>query len=167
MFRNIPDFKRVFTVERENTVKMFNALTDETLNDELIPGYRSLGRTAWHIVTTIPEMMSQTGLSLSAVDHQAPVPGTVAEIVDAYERACDELLERVADEWDEAELQTEDELYGETWKKGYTLLVLIRHEIHHRGQLTTLMRLAGLSVPGIYGPSKEEWVDYGQPAPAV
>lgn len=167
MFRTIPDFKRVFTVEQQNTEKMLSALTDESLNTELVPGHRTLGRTAWHIVTTIPEMMSLTGLSLSAVDHEAPVPATVVEIVDGYRRASAELLGLVCAEWDEAALQTEDELYGETWKKGYTLLVFIRHEIHHRGQLTTLMRLAGLAVPGIYGPSKEEWVEYGQPAPVV
>lgn len=30
------------------------------------------------------------------------------------------------------------------------------HEIHHRGQLTILMRQAGITVSGLYGPSKEE-----------
>ncbi|MBE0644676.1 MAG: hypothetical protein IH600_11400 [Bacteroidetes bacterium] len=30
-------------------------------------------------------------------------------------------------------------------------------------QLTVLMRQAGLLVPGIYGPSREEWSTYGLP----
>ena len=43
------------------------------------------------------------------------------------------------------------------------LSALIRHEAHHRGQMTVLMRQAGLTVPGVYGPSREEWVAYGMP----
>lgn len=47
------------------------------------------------------------------------------------------------------------------WSRGKTLGVLITHQIHHRAQLTIVMRLAGLKVPGVYGPAKEEWVGYG------
>jgi len=40
------------------------------------------------------------------------------------------------------------------------------HELHHRGQLTVLMRQAGLVVPGIFGPAQEEWTRYGMEPPA-
>ena len=36
-------------------------------------------------------------------------------------------------------------------------------EAHHRGQMTVLMRQAGLTVPGIYGPAQEEWAAMGMP----
>ena len=55
-------------------------------------------------------------------------------------------------------------MYGEDWKNSLSLWVLITHQIHHRGQMTVLMRQAGLVVPGIYGPAKEEWVAIGIPA---
>ena len=55
-------------------------------------------------------------------------------------------------------------MYGETWKRGRTLGALVNHQIHHRGQMTVLMRQAGLEVPGVYGPAKEEWGAYGMPA---
>jgi uncharacterized damage-inducible protein DinB len=42
--------------------------------------------------------------------------------------------------------------------------VLITHQIHHRAQMTVLMRLAGLKVPGVCGPAKEEWKAMGMPA---
>ncbi|HRN25773.1 MAG TPA: DinB family protein [Ignavibacteriaceae bacterium] len=42
--------------------------------------------------------------------------------------------------------------------------VIISHQTHHRAQLTIVMRLNGLNVPGIYGPSKEEWTQLGMPA---
>ncbi|MCK6259572.1 DinB family protein [Fictibacillus sp. KIGAM418] len=47
-------------------------------------------------------------------------------------------------------------MYGEKWENGLTLYILNCHQIHHRGQMTVLMRLAGLKVPGVYGPSIEE-----------
>lgn len=43
-------------------------------------------------------------------------------------------------------------MYGEIWARGLTLFYLITHQAHHRGQMTVLMRQAGLPVPGIYGP---------------
>jgi uncharacterized damage-inducible protein DinB len=53
-------------------------------------------------------------------------------------------------------------MYGMDWNKGTTLHILVTHQTHHRGQFTVLMRQAGLKVPGVYGPSKEEWIAYGQ-----
>jgi uncharacterized damage-inducible protein DinB len=58
-------------------------------------------------------------------------------------------------------------MYGQTWARGETLQVLVVHQAHHRGQMTVLMRQAGLAVPGVYGPAREEWVGYGMSAPAV
>lgn len=33
--------------------------------------------------------------------------------------------------------------------------------------MTVLMRQAGLTVPGIYGPAKEEWATFGMEAPKM
>jgi len=49
-------------------------------------------------------------------------------------------------------------MYGEVWKNGATLFILVTHQAHHRGQMTVLMRQAGLKVIGVYGPAKEEWL---------
>jgi hypothetical protein len=35
----------------------------------------------------------------------------------------------------------------------------------YRGQMTVLMRQAGLKVPVIYGPAREEWQEFGMAAP--
>jgi uncharacterized damage-inducible protein DinB len=55
-------------------------------------------------------------------------------------------------------------MYGMTWTKGTVLVSLITHQAHHRGQMTVLMRQAGLKVPGVYGPAREEWAAMGMPA---
>jgi uncharacterized damage-inducible protein DinB len=77
-----------------------------------------------------------------------------------------ELPEALRQQWTDASLQETDEMYGERWPRGLTLRILREHEIHHRGQLTVLMRQAGLSVPGLFGPSREEWQRYGMDAPS-
>ena len=58
-------------------------------------------------------------------------------------------------------------MYGEIWKRGHSLQVLLVHQTHHRGQMTVLMRQAGLPVPSIYGPVKEGWSAYGVEPPKV
>ena len=167
MFQTIADFEQNWTYEMASSQKQMDQLTDASLSQAVADDHRTLGRVAWHIVTTIPEMMSQTGLKLSSVDHKAPVPATADEIKKAYAKASKELLSAIKSSWDDGTLQTEDDLYGEKWKRGVTLMILVKHEIHHRGQMTVLMRQAGLKVLGFYGPAKEEWANYGGQPPEV
>ena len=166
MYRKVEDFLKGYGHEAENTLKYFRALTDESLKQKVAEGHWSLGRLAWHITTTIPEMMGQTGLTVSSVDHEALKPEKAAEIVAAYEKVSKELLDVIKEKWDDATLEVEDNLYGENWKRGLTLAILLSHEIHHRAQMSVLMRQAGLTVPGIYGPAKEEWAAFGAEASA-
>jgi uncharacterized damage-inducible protein DinB len=71
------------------------------------------------------------------------------------------LADQIGAKWKDATLMQEKNFYGMMWKLGMMLDILIRHEVHHRGQMTVLMRQAGLKVPGVYGPAKEEWANYG------
>ncbi len=164
MVRSVADFEKDWGTEYDGTLKVFRALTDESLGQRVDPEGRSLGRLAWHITQSIPEMMNRTGLEVdSAVEHQ-PVPASAAEVVAAYERVGAAVRDQVRARWtDETLLQTRD-MYGEPWANGFTLEVLLRHQTHHRGQMTVLMRQAGLTVPGVYGPAREEWAAYGMPA---
>lgn len=165
MFRHVADFLGACEQGVGRTGKVLGALDDGCLHQPLIPGYRTLGQIGWHIVTTIPEMMGRTGLGLAGVDPHSAPPETAAEVVAGYRRAAEELRGAVAREWKDETLLTVDELYGEKWPRGLTLAVLLGHETHHVGQMTVLLRLAGRKVPGIMGPSKEEWTQYGMQAP--
>ncbi len=163
MFRKVDDFTAAWGIEREGTLKVFRALSDASLGQRVDPAGRTLGRLAWHITQTIPEMMNRTGLAVEGPEEHAPVPSSAAEIVSAYDRVGQGLLEQLRG-WDDAKLAETVDMYGEPWANGLTLEVLIRHQAHHRGQMTVLMRQAGLVVPGVYGPAREEWVLYGAPA---
>jgi len=164
MYRRMADFSKDYKSLTEGTGRIFGALTNDNVH-KAIPGYnRTLGQVAWHIVATIPEMMNRTGLGMSAIDHESMPPDTAADIVTAYQKASTELSDSLKS-WSDETLEKTDDLYGETWQRGATLAILIRHEVHHVGQMTVLLRQAGSVVPGIYGPAKEEWQKYGMPEP--
>jgi uncharacterized damage-inducible protein DinB len=164
MYRKLQDFINDWTYESESTLKIFNNLTDESLTKKVSEDVRTAGRLAWHITTSIGEMAKRTGLTFKTVDEKSDVPLSSKEIVNAYKEASENLLAAIKSKWNDETLLVEDDMYGEKWKRGTTLGVIISHQIHHRAQLTVVMRLAGLQVPGVYGPAKEEWVQYGMPA---
>lgn len=164
MYYKISDFIEDWEYESESTIKVFSNLTDEALTQKFHNEIRTPGRLAWHIVTSVGEMAQRTGLTFETVDENAPIPKTVNEIVDEYKRASEPMVKEVLTKWTDETLFLEDDMYGEMWKKGKTLGVLVTHQIHHRAQLTVVMRLAGLKVPGVYGPAKEEWAGYGMEA---
>jgi len=163
MYRTIEDFRKSLNSERENTLKVLRALTDPSLAQKVGPGGRTLGRIAWHITQMFGEMGSQMHLPVEAAGEKTPQPPTAQAIADAYDAGSNALVKGVQATWTDADLLVEIDMYGEKWPRGYALWGLIAHEIHHRGQMTVLMRQAGLGVPGVYGPSKEEWTTYGMP----
>jgi len=167
MIRTITDFEHLWSREIESTQKLFKHMTDRSLSTAVDPGGRTLGRLAWHITLTIPEMMSRTGLTIVGPGEHDPVPSSAKEILRAYSDGAISLLEQVKKEWTDATLEVKDDMYGEKWTRGLTLTSLILHQVHHRGQMTVLMRQAHLEIPGLYGPARQEWGMFGMPPPAI
>lgn len=164
MFRKLEDFNKAWTYESEMTHKVLAALTDESLGQKVTEEGRDLGFLGWHLTQTLGEMLGLVGLKVDAPSHDLDRPDSAAAIAAAYDKAARSVAEQVSANWNDETLLESDEMYGETWTRGLTLHYLIAHQAHHRGQMTVLMRQAGLAVPGVYGPSKEEWVAMGAPA---
>jgi uncharacterized damage-inducible protein DinB len=167
MFLSIDQFKQEWQAESDNTRKIFSVLTDESLKQSVSEDHRTLGRTAWHIVQTLPEMAGNCGLKVEGPAEDNPVPTSAETIKKSYDTAAKSLLEQVAENWTDETLEMEDDMYGQKWKRGLSLHVLLKHELHHRAQMTVLIRQAGLPVPGIYGPAKEEWSQFGGTPPEI
>ena len=161
MYTKVSQFMEDWKFESESILKVFHNLTDDSLDFKPDKNVRSPGRLAWHIVTALGEMVHRTGLKFDATPEDAPVPATMKEICDEYKRSSEGMLNAVKKEWSDESLLEDVDLYGQTWKKGYVLSVLVNHQTHHRGQLTVIMRLAGITVPGVYGPAREEWAKMG------
>mgnify|MGYP000432576860 CR=1 FL=1 len=153
MVRTIKDFLERWQEEADNTLKVISSLTDEALQRNG-PGTRTLGRLANHLIETLSEFPHKLGLP---IEEEFITYKTVQELSIAYQVAANRVLNAVAENWQDDILDEETNMYGENWKNGVSLYYLIAHQTHHRAQMTTLMRLAGLRVPGIYGPSREEW----------
>ena len=166
LVKSIADFSASWKYESDSTVKMLGNLTDKSLNQKVTEDGRSLGFIAWHITISIGEMMSKAGLSFEGFDENAPVPADAEKIKSEYEKLSTKMLFQVEKSWNDGMLNDDLNMYGQVWKRGDVLGSLLAHQTHHRGQMTVLMRQAGLKVPGVYGPSKEEWVAYGmEPMP--
>ena len=142
-------------------------LTDESLAQEVSPEDRTLGRISWHIVQTLHEMMSRTGLVFTGTPDDAPVPESAVEIADAYRSTNEAMISAIKTQWTDEVLGEIKDMYGEQWSVATVLGILTAHQTHHRGQITVLMRQAGLRVPGVYGPAREEWATFGGQAPVV
>jgi uncharacterized damage-inducible protein DinB len=164
MYRNTQDFLNDWHNEAENTNKIFSGITEETKAIKIHPDVRSLERLAWHITETITEMGTKAGLFDENVLEHEPTPNTFSQIAAAHQKYNALLAQAVSTRWTDASLNEEVNMYGENWSKGTILSVLITHEAHHRSQMTVIMRMVGLPVPGLCGPSADEWAAMGMPA---
>ena len=167
MINSIVEFERLWSYEVEATQKMLKHLTNASLAQRADAQGRTLGRLAWHIVLSITEMTSRVGLSLEGPREDAPIPATAKEILSSYNSVALSLLEQVKRNWTDETLKVKDDMYGEQWTRGFTLQSMILHQTHHRGQMTVLMRQAGLEVPGVYGPARQEWAAFGMTPPEL
>jgi uncharacterized damage-inducible protein DinB len=164
MYQSTQSFIEDYRNESQGTQKLLNALTDESLKQAIAPGYRTLGHIAWHLVP-FGGILTAAGLEYASPTEDREPPESAAVIAQAFQAAGEALLDAVSTQWTDEKLQEPLNLFGQKWTYGLVLDVFIKHEVHHRGQLTILMRQAGLPVTGVYGPSKEEWAYAGMQAP--
>jgi uncharacterized damage-inducible protein DinB len=163
MYTTVASFLEDWKKERAATLRVLAALTDRSLAQKVDPAGRSLGYIAWHIALTIGEMGGKAGVPVTAPPEDEAEPATAAEIVKTFEAASLSMEKQLPGCWTDAMLGEEIQMYGQPWKRSAVLASLILHQAHHRGQMTVLMRQAGLAVPGVYGPAREEWAAMGMP----
>ncbi len=161
MYRSIEDFISDWKSEELFTLKIFSEITGAAKTHKAGENIRTLGRLAWHITQTLTEMPFKAGIMDTDYLDNEPIPGSFEEIIDTYKKYSMQLIELLSKKWRDEDLTEKIEVYGQKWKRRKILSVLVKHQIHHRGQMTVLMRLQNIVVSGTYGPSKEEWSKYG------
>lgn len=159
MIENINSFIGIWQQETELTRKIFAALTTESLIFTPPPYKRSIGKIANHITETVYELPHTAGLP---INYNWEDKHTVKEIEQAYQHACKLFEQELQKNWTNEMLSQTIPMYGEQWTRATALNVLLLHQTHHRGQLTVLMRLAGIIPPSLYGPTYEDWITYNQ-----
>ena len=102
-----------------------------------------------------------TGFDWSKPPSPAPAPDTLVEILGALRETHAEVIELVRTKSSEdLTFKTARFFTGPKQMDDVRLIdfmwMVLHDQIHHRGQMTIYSRLAGGSVPSIYGPSHDE-----------
>jgi uncharacterized damage-inducible protein DinB len=87
-------------------------------------------------------------------------PATMQEIITAYEKNHREALEKVKKLSDDelnkpVKFMVAPKQMGDV-RRGDLLWMAIMDKVHHRGQFSVYLRMAGGKVPSIYGPTADE-----------
>jgi len=122
----------------KQTAKVMRAAPDEKLdwqpNEQL--------RTLRDLLNHFPQaelFIARTSLAGSTQKVKLDLSGhSVEEIASLFDSQLDQLNEEI-------------EFYGRNMKRRALLWGMTEHEIHHRGQLFTYLRLAGVEPPNLYG----------------
>lgn len=158
MYQSIQQFAADWAEESSLTLRVLSVLTDASLTQRVTETRgRTLGELAWHLPTSMSGMLGAGGVQADGPGFGAPTPNRAQEIVDGYRKVSESAAAAIQSQWTDAKLSEPLLLFGRIQSTyGGLLMLVVRHQIHHRGQMTVLMRQAGLVPPGVYGPTEEE-----------
>ncbi|HEY7544830.1 MAG TPA: DinB family protein [Blastocatellia bacterium] len=141
----VRDWNRV----HKQTVRVLSAAPDDKLDWR--PGEKMF--TMRELITHIPEAeiaIVRSALAGAMQKVELDLSGaTVADIVNTFELQHAELVEEVS-KLTLDQLNEKIQAFGREMRRIVLLRGLIEHEIHHRGQLFTYLRLAGVEPPALY-----------------
>ena len=156
----IPEFDQ----EMKNTRKVLERVPEDKLDWAPHEKSMTLGRLATHLAELAglgSMILGSESFDLAAGRGGPKALASRQEILDLFDKSTAQLREAL--------VATQDETFHSKWsllRAGTTLFTLpkiatlrtmyFNHIIHHRGQLTVYLRLAGAAVPSVYGPSADE-----------
>jgi uncharacterized damage-inducible protein DinB len=152
-------FLKTWDFESQLTAKLLRSLPADKYDFRPDAGGRSLGELAWHLAEIDAYMTF--GIEQGKFDGAKPPgierPKTIEALAPGYERIHADAVARVR-KFKPEDLDRDVIFFDGKPRKASEILwlPLLHHLIHHRGQLSLLCRLAGGTVPGIYGPNREE-----------
>jgi uncharacterized damage-inducible protein DinB len=157
---NLPQyFVQRWETEQRAFAKVLRAIPNQQLDYRPHERSNSAGDLAWQLAGEQAHL-SQLIDTGEIHAEQSKRPATLDEIIAAWERATEQLRERLGT-LDEAMWDKPATFYwaGQpVWKEnlGGILFGYLFDMVHHRGQLSAYLRPMGAKVPAIYGPSGDE-----------
>ena len=153
-------FLNSFVQEAATTLRVLRAYPADKASLQPHERLKTALKLAWMFV--MEQMLLVNALKGEPVfgGTQPNMPESWPEVIEAYERARDELFAQLRDPSNEnfdgtvkffvAPKQMGDVPLGDfVW-------FILHDQIHHRGQLSVYLRMAGGKVPSIYGPTADE-----------
>ena len=160
MSDELQTFLNVWDEEADKSAAMLRALPPGQYDFRPDAGGRSLGELGWHLAEA--EAYMTYGVERGVFEMGAKPPGierpkTIAELASGFERVHADAVQRVK-KLNNTDLDREIMFFTGTPVTIRQILwtMLLHHQIHHRGQLSVLCRLAGGRAPAPYGPNREE-----------
>lgn len=153
-------FLGVWNAEAARTITLMESLPPDQYDFRPDPQGRSIGELSWHlseIDACLTFAIQHDRFRLEDEPPNLKRPRETALLAPGYRRIHEEAVARLAG-------LTDDDLGRPiTYFDGRRLSIrevlwdqLLRHLVHHRGQLVLLCRMAGGTPPGLYGPNREQ-----------
>ena len=157
-----------FDEEMASTRKFLELVPDEKLGWKPHEKSMSMGQLAWH-VSDLPAWCCDTlrldTMTLSDDDYQKIVAAREGkgkkEMLIGFDKHVSDARTRLAAADDAALAQQWKMIWGDQTVIDMPRAQVLRkwvmnHLIHHRAQLGVFLRLNGIAIPGVYGPSADE-----------
>ena len=143
--------------EHKTTMRVLKAVPADQLGFKPHERNMSAGDLAWHIAYSQYGLVRVIAAGKLEAYEQPATPGTLDEIVsggESYYQKAREALAALTPE----QIQGSIPLPGGHSMPSAALMWsgVLFHQIHHRGQLSVYIRMAGGKVPSIYGPSADD-----------
>jgi uncharacterized damage-inducible protein DinB len=149
--------------EAETTRRVLERIPTDKLSWKPHDQSRSLGDLAWHLATIPGRIAAMAQVDdADALVFKAPSrPGTAEEIVAAFGRIVAEALEKLGRLGDDdlrrkIVFRAGEKRLAHLPRIAFLRTVMLNHSYHHRGQLSVYLRLLGVPLPPIYGPTADE-----------
>jgi uncharacterized damage-inducible protein DinB len=156
----IESFFAVWDREAQKTVDMLKMLPPDQYDFRPDPGGRSIGELAWHLaeIDAYISLGVATGsFSSGTKPPNIQRPRTIEELAPGYERIHCEAKERLKT-LTPADLDKEVKFFDGSTQPVNAVLwdYIVLQSVHHRGQLSVLVRIAGGRIPALFGPTREQ-----------
>jgi uncharacterized damage-inducible protein DinB len=156
----IDRFRDVWNAEAARTIALLDALPTDKYDFRPDADGRSIGELAWHLSEIDACLTFGIEHDRFRLDDDPPNlrrPREISLLAPGYRRVHQEAVARL-------QTLTDSDLERQvSYFDGRPLTIrevlwdqLLRHLVHHRGQLVLLCRMAGGTPPGLYGPNREQ-----------
>jgi len=142
-----------YRTERLKTLSVWSQIPDEHLRFRPEPRARSPLEHMVHQCVS-EDLWMRNMLGIAASLPALPAEETRQSLIEHYGRASAERLERLVqkpDDW----FEEPTTFFDVTRSRAWVLTRRFTHSAHHRGQLTTYLRLWGLPLYSTYGPTAD------------
>jgi len=148
--------------EAQTTKRVLDRIPEDKLAWKPHPKAFSLGQLALHIAS-VPGSVAAAAVpdSMEAPNFSQPEPKSRREVLDTFSKSLENAKD-VLKKMDDARLMSmwsltkNGKVLMSVPRIGFIRSILMNHNYHHRGQLSVYLRILGVPVPSIYGPSADE-----------